>query len=140
MKWFFMFLITIVFNIEASEVIFFGENAVVPDLVQKEMIANSIIALVEDCSIATQIKQTEIIHTGQGLEVIFSSPIEFSSSPAGRVTNVSRIVIRLWNNAEKNYGMYIYAYADSQVYLLAKYHRLAYPIINMIKRPMPPNQ
>ena len=133
-------LLSVSLNLEASDVKYFGENAVVPDPGQKELIAASIEALVQDCSVATKIKEIKIQKIFRGLEVNYSSPISFNHPPAGNVASVNKVIVRLWDNAEKSYGMDIYAYTDSDIYLLGKYRRLGYPIINMILRPMPPNK
>ena len=76
----------------------------------------------------------------RGVEVNYSSPISFNHLPAGKVTNINKVIVRLWDDAEKNYGMDIYAFADTGIYLLGKYKGMGYPIINMILRPMPPNK
>jgi len=128
------------FPILANEAIFFGENSVVPDPVQSELIASSIEALVQDCSSATKIDKLPIID-GQGIEATFSTrPIAFNLPSAGNVTGVTKVIVELWDNAEQNMGMDIYAFSGANIYSLGKYSRLAYPIINMIKRPMPPNK
>ncbi len=136
----FTFLLFLSFGLSASEVTFYSPHAVISDRVQKEMIAKSIIALVEDCSVATKIKNKDIVSNGQGIEVIYSIPIELNHRPVGRVKNIYKVVVRLGDKAEKNYNMYIYAFTKTDVYLLGKYNRLAYPIISMIKRPIPPNE
>ena len=128
------------FSLHANEARFFGESAVTPDPVQSELIAASIDALIQDCSSATRIESLPVID-GQGIEVTYSThPIEFDHHPAGRVTGVTKVIVRLWDNAEQNLGMDIYAFSGSDIYSLGKYSRLAYPVINMIKRPMPPNK
>lgn len=133
-------LILIPFSIQANEARFFGENAVVPDPVQSELIAASIEALVQDCSTAAKIEKPRLTG-GQGVEATFSSgAIEFNHPPVGKITGVTKVIVRLWDNAEKNYGMDIYAFSGANIYSLGKYSRLAYPIINMIKRPMPPSK
>ena len=123
----------------ANEVQYFGPNSVVPDALQKEMIASSVIALIQDCTVATKISKNKTKLVERGLEVNFTKPVTFNAQPAGKVNNINRVVVMLWDNAEENYGMDIYAYNDSEVYLLGKYMHLAYPIINMIISPMPPN-
>ena len=128
------------FNVAADEVRFFGPNSVVPDSIQKEMIAASINALVQDCAVAIKISKKNIALIKRGLEVNFTKPVIFNAPPAGKVVNINKVVVSLWDNAEESYGMDIYAYNDSEVYLLGKYRHLAYPIINMIIRPMPPNK
>lgn len=128
------------FSIQANEAVFFGENAVIPDPVQGELIAASIEALVQDCSSAVKIDKLPAID-GQGVEVNFSTQsIEFNHPSVGNVTGVTKVIVRLWDNAEQNMGMDIYAISGANIYSLGKYSRLAYPIINMIKRPMPPNK
>ncbi|MDH3612716.1 MAG: hypothetical protein OEU90_02725 [Gammaproteobacteria bacterium] len=128
------------FSLQANEARFFGDSAVTPDPVQSELIAASIDALVQDCSSATKIENLPLID-GQGIEATYSThPIEFDLHPAGRVTGVTKVIVKLWDNAERNFGMDIYAFSGSDIYSLGKYSRLAYPIINMIKRPMPPNK
>ena len=128
------------FSVQANEARFFGENAVIPDPVQSELIASSIEALIQDCSSATEMEKLPII-SGQGIEATFSSrSIEFNHPPAGKVTDVTKVIVMLWDNAEENYGMDIYAFSGANIYSLGKYSRLAYPIINMIKQPMPPNK
>jgi len=138
-----IFMATLIFasfSVQANEAIFFGENAVTPDPVQSELIASSIEALVQDCSSATKIDKLPIID-GQGIEATFSTrSIEFNFPSAGKVTGVTKVIVRLWDNAEQNMGMDIYAFSGANIYSLGKYSRLAYPIINMIKRPMPPNK
>jgi len=132
-------LILFSLSIHANEAKFLGENAVIPDPVQSELIAASIEALVQDCSTAIKIEKPGT-RNGPGVEVTYSSQtIDFDHPPAGKVTGVTKVIVRLWDNAERNYGMHIYAYSGSDVYSLGKYSRLAYPIINMIQRPMPPD-
>ena len=104
------------------------------------MISKSIIALVNDCKTATKISKNEVRPVNRGLEVSFTYPIMFNALPAGKQSNIKKVVIGLWDNAEESYGMDIYAYNDTEIYLLGKYVYLAYPIINMILRPMPPNK
>jgi len=126
--------------VHANEARFLGENAVIPDPVQSELIASSIEALVQDCSSATKV-DTLPDSKNPGVEAIFSTrAIEFNHPSAGKVIGVTKVVVRLWDNAENNYGMDIYAFSGSNIYSLGKYSRLAYPIINMIIRPMPPNK
>ena len=119
---------------------FIGANSVVPDKVQTILISKSIIALVNDCKTATKIGKNEVRPVNRGLVVSFTDPIMFSAPPAGKQSDIKKVVIRLWDNAEESYGMDIYAYNDREVYLLGKYEYLAYPIINMMIRPMPPNK
>jgi len=139
-KIFIVILISLSFSLQANEARFFGENAITPDPVQSELIASSIEALIQDCSSAAKIDNLPIID-GQGIEATYSTlPIEFSHPPAGKVAGVTKVIVRLWDNAENNYGMDIYAISGSDIYSLGKYSRLAYPIINMIQRPMPPNK
>jgi len=126
--------------VHANEARFLGENAVIPDPVQSELIASSIEALVLDCSSAIKIESLRESNN-PGVEAIFSTrAIEFDHPSAGKVTGVTRVIVRLWDNAGKNYGMDIYAFSGTNIYSLGKYSRLAYPIINMIIRPMPPNK
>lgn len=126
--------------VHANEARFLGENAVMPDPVQRELIASSIEALVQDCSSAVKVESLPE-SSNPGVEAIFSTrAIEFNHPSAGKVTGVTKVVVRLWDNAENNYGMDIYAFSGPNIYLLGKYSRLAYPIVNMIIRPMPPNQ
>ena len=128
------------FLVHANEARFLGENAVIPDPGQGEEIASSIEALVLDCSSATKVESVPDSNN-PGVEVIFSTrAIEFDRPSAGKVTGVTKVIVRLWDNAEKNYGMDIYAFSGTNIYSLGKYSRLAYPIINMIMRPMPPNK
>lgn len=103
-----------------------------------EMISKSVVALVHDCKTATKIGFDDVKPVSRGLEARFAQPVMFSAPPAGRQGNIRKVVVRLWDNAETSYGMDIYAYNDAEVYLLGKYVHLAYPIINMILRPMPP--
>ena len=133
-------LLLITLNVSANDVQYIGPNSVVPDALQKEMIASSVIALVRDCTVATKIGKNETKLVERGLEVNFTRPVTFNAHPAGKVNNINKVVVRLWENAEENFGMDIYAYNDSEVYLLGKYMHLAYPIINMVIRPMPPNK
>ena len=132
-------MLLISLNVYADEVRYFGPNSVIPDSLQGEMIASSVIALIQDCTVATKISQNKTKIVERGLEVNFTNPVIFNAQPAGKVNNINRVVVRLWDDAEVNYGMDIYAYNGSEVYLLGKYQHLAYPIINMIIRPMPPN-
>lgn len=126
-------------NVTANEVRFYGPNAVIPDAHQQTMIAESIDALVHDCTVATKIGEDEVKSVIRGLEVHFTKPITVTAPPAGEIKNINKVVVRLWDNAEQSYGMDIYAYNNTDVYLLGKYTYLAYPIINMIIRPMPPS-
>lgn len=132
-------LLSLSLHLEANEAKYFGENAVIPDAVQKELIAASVEALVQDCSAATKIEETYMKKMVRGLEVNYSTPIKYNH-PAGNITGITKVIIRLWDNAERSYGMDIYAFTESDIYLLGKYMHLAYPIINMILRPMPPNE
>jgi hypothetical protein len=133
-------LVLLPFSTQANEARFFGANAVVPDPTQSELIAASIDALVQDCSSAEKIDALPVID-GQGIEATYTTqPIEFDIHPAGKVSGVTKVIVRLWENAERNFGMDIYAFSGSDIYSLGKYSRLAYPIINMIRRPMPPNK
>ena len=132
-------LLSMALNVAANDVKYFGPNAVIPDAVQKDMIAASIDALIQDCAVATKISRNEIRRIKRGLEVNYSNPVTFNSPPAGKVSNINKVVVSLWDNAEESYGMDIYAFSDSEVFLLGKYKHLSYPIINMIIRPMPPN-
>ena len=133
-------MLLISLNVCGDEVRYFGPNSVVPDALQKKMIASSVIALIQDCKVATKISKDKTKLLERGLEVNFTKPVTINAQPAGKVYNINRVVVRLWDNAEKNYGMDIYAYNESEVYLLGKYTHLAYPIINMIISPMPPNK
>ena len=129
------------FQLWANNAKYLGESAVIQDAVQQELIAASIETLVvQDCSVASKIEQTTMKSIGKGVEVNYSIPIAFNHPPAGRVTNVNKVIIRLWDNAEQSMGMDIYAFRGDDVYLLGKYRSLAYPIINMIMQPMPPNK
>lgn len=125
----------------ASEVKFFGENLVIPDSGQSELIAMSIQTLISnDCSVAVMTSEEDIILKNKGLEVNYSNSIEFDHPPVGKVEGIKKVVITLDENVEKNYRMYIYAYTETKIYSLSKYFSLGYPIINMIMRPMPPNK
>lgn len=128
----YLILLCLSLNLQANEVKFFGPNAVIPDVVQQDMISLSIEALLRNCSYAKIISNPKIKKINRGVEVNYSTAISIDNQNVGKIANINKVVIRLWDNAEKNYGMDIYAYNDTGIYSFAKYYNLAYPIINMI--------
>lgn len=125
-------------QVKADQAKFYGDKAVEPDPVQQELVAASIYALLQDCSVAIKIDRREVKLHSRRLEVTYSRPVEFTIPPAGKVNGIHKVIVSLWNNAEQTMRMSIYAYSQDDVYSLSKYVHLAYPIINMIKQPMPP--
>ena len=127
-------------QLHADQAVFHGENAVVPDPVQQELIATSIHALLEDCSVAIKVDKSEIKLHNRRLEVTFTQPVNFDTPPAGKINGVNRVIVSLWDNAEETMRMNIYAYTNKEIYSFSKYAHLAYPVINMIRQPMPPGK
>ena len=125
-------------QLHADQAKFYGDNAVVPDPVQQELIAASIYALLQDCSVASRIDKSEIQLQHRRIEVRFSNTVAFDLPPAGKVSGINKVIVSLPDNAEQTMRMNIYAYNQDDVYSLSKYRHLAYPIINMIRQPMSP--